>query len=212
VNLPNTEQSPKAGVNSIKCQRLAQGERFMKRMFLAVVVMVVSIAAHASSVDEILDWGDRFRAQYGNELKGKTPDGYECILSSWDKSFKGLEVDNRDGSPTQGQTLQVDERSAYLSLGSNQGSASGRIDWIGFGVNPGIAYVGKYEVKALEVTPTMVHMNVVGEEIVGNFADGLKALQNDLVISMGENGEVLRAVGTSSYWTTVVCTFPDKSR
>jgi hypothetical protein len=126
--------------------------------------------------------------------------------------MSGSAVDNRDGSPTQGQTLPVDERSAYLSLGGDQGSASGGFGWIGFKINPGIAYVGKYEVKALEVTPTMVHMNVMGEEVVGSSADDFKASQNDLMISIDENGEVLRAVGTSSYWPTVSCTFSDKSR
>jgi len=166
----------------------------MKNLLFLALLAAPSAFAGTANVNAVLDFGDQFRAKYGNELKGSTPDGRQCTLSVWDKSYKG---DSSCGP--------VDQREAYISLGtSSDGSASpGSYTYVGFWINPDCTFVPPYDVKTMDVTPQTIHIDILGD---GKAPNG-QYVENDLVIRTDAQGNLTQVQGSSSHWPSSTCIF-----
>lgn len=156
----------------------------MKKFLVIASIVLGSFQASAADWEKLLNWGDSFRAKYGNELKGKTTDGKPCMLSSYDQSWG-------------------ENRQAYLSLGTSVDGSPyepGNFTWIGTFVNP-YDVSGDFTLNALEVTESYVHLNVTQDEVDAS------GVQNDLYIKLDGSGSVIEATGKSSHWLSSTCVF-----
>jgi hypothetical protein len=154
----------------------------------------IAVDSPYPEVTALLNFTEGMIAKSGNELQGKTPDGRACTLAFSNHTWNGYVM-------CEGNTFIEYRRQGYISLNTDDRRwlNLGKHTSIGFWINPGCTYQGRYEVQQMDVTPQKVEVAVAATEQVD--------VLNKLTINLDDKGNVVSAEGTSSLYPASKCLF-----